>query len=332
MLSWSLKEIELPLKFTWRISRGSFKTKKNFVVEIKNAGLTGLGEVAFTGRNSETKELVEAGFARFVDSIPGLVRSVEEMIVFLDDLELPNSLRFGIESAFVHYLSALSEKTVFELLGVPSVNVVQTSISIPIMSPGKVSGFIQKYDLCRFHAIKVKIDVDGGDDLVREASKSFNGMIRIDANEAFSDPDEVLRFSERITDLPVEFLEQPMPAGFHDEYLYLKKKSPFNLIADESITTENVTTYFSKRFHGVNIKLMKAGGYLKAMQQLRTASGLGLKTMLGCMIETSLGISSAFNLAHGVDYIDLDSVLFLESDPYNLILEEHGKLFLTHLH
>ena len=68
------------------------------------------------------------------------------------------------------------------------------------------------------------------------------------------------------------------------------------------------------------------------MKQIRDARELGIKTMLGCMIESTLGISSALNLAFGVDYFDLDSFLFLEKDPFGLVTEEKGRLFYSFMH
>jgi glutamate racemase len=74
---------------------------------------------------------------------------------------------------------------------------------------------------------------------------------------------------------------------------------------------------------------MKSGGYLKGLKQIRQAKILGLKTMLGCMIETSLGISSALNISSGVDYLDLDGFLLIKKDPFNILTEENGKIFFS---
>ena len=331
MLTWSIREIELPLKFVWKIARGSVTTKTNYIVEVFGGDMSAAGEVSICTRFGETPEQIHEGFSKFTSSLPGQVRSVEELIDFLNDLELPGSLRFGIESAFVSYLAQLSEKPVEELLGQKSVNVLETSISLPIMPIGDIKKFIDDYDLTRFKTMKVKVGRDSDPDFIKEVLKHFFGKICIDANESFNNPDEVLQFLERQDLEKILFLEQPMHADLHDDYLYLKENSPVYLIADESITTQNVTEYYVRRFHGINIKMMKSGGYLKAISQLRKARELGLKTMLGCMLETSLGISSAFNLAYKVDFIDLDSHLFLKNEPFNLLTEENGRLFRNHL-
>lgn len=331
MIDWKLNEIELPLRFDWRIARGTTHTKKNFIVEIIHSPHNAQGEVAFNSRYGESAEMVREDFERFIEACPYEIKSLEELVRFLEDLSICSSLRFGIESAFVHYLAILSGKPVQELLGIDAINMVQTSFSIPIMSPDKIADFIKTYNLSRFHALKIKLEGASSYSNVEAVLKCYDGKIRLDANESFQNPDEVLLFLEKFKKAPIELVEQPLPAEAHNEYLYLKKMTPFALFADESLTSNEVTSYYKERFHGVNIKLMKAGGYMRALRQIKQAREQRLKTMLGCMIETSLGISSAMNIGHRVDFFDLDGHLILEKDPYNQIEEENGRLFYSYI-
>jgi glutamate racemase len=333
MFIWTIREIELPLKLVWNISRNSSDIKYNFIIEVKNGAIAGVGEVAFNVRYGESKELVKEKFEEFAQAASTQdFNGVENLVSFLDKMDLPQSLRFGIESSFVHYVAVLSGKSVAQLMGTNTVSSVKTSFSIPIMEVGAVAGFIKDYNLKRFSSIKLKINEQNAFELCREVLKNIDVPLRIDANEAFKDTSSVLKFLESFPDLKrVEFLEQPLPASYHEEAVELKKHSPVMLFADESVTKEEINNYYSERFHGVNIKLMKAGGYLKAVKQLRQAKLLGLKTMLGCMIETSLGISSALNIAGGVDYYDLDGFLFLKDEPFKLISEENGKIFYSYI-
>lgn len=333
MFIWTMREIELPLKFTWNISRNSSDIKHNFVIEVKNGSIAGVGEVAFNVRYDETRELILEKFEEFSQAASTQdFNGVENLVAFLDKMDLPQSLRFGIESSFVHYVAILSGKSVAQLMGTNTVSSVKTSFSIPIMEVGKIENFVKENNLQRFSSIKLKINDQNAIDLCREVLRVVEVPLRIDANEAFKSTGAVLKFLENFPEIKrLEFLEQPLPADFHDEALELKKHSPVLLIADESVTKEEIGSYYSERFHGVNIKLMKAGGYLKAVKQLRQAKLLGMKTMLGCMIETSLGISSALNIAGGVDYYDLDGFLFLKDEPFKLISEENGKIFYSYI-
>lgn len=332
MFQWSIKEIELPLKFSWNISRNSSDIKRNFIVKVKNGSIEANGEVAFNVRYNESRELILEKFEEFKSSAPQDITGVESLVAFLESIDLPQSLKFGIESSFVHYLSILSGKTVSQLMGSNVISSVKTSFSIPIMEVGKVEEFISINKLNRFSVIKVKVNKDNAHDFCSEILKHTKVPLRIDANESFQTVSEVMTFLENFSEIKrLEFLEQPLPSSFHDEALELKKFSKVMLMADESVTQESVNQYHVDRFHAVNIKLMKSGGYLKAVKQLRQAKLLGLKTMLGCMIETSLGISSALNISGGVDFFDLDGCLLIKEDPYKLVSEESGKIFFSYI-
>ncbi len=332
MFSWSIKEIELPLKFTWNISRNSSDIKRNFIVEVKNGSISAMGEVAFNVRYGETRELILEKFEEFRSHAPSDFTGVESLVAFMETMDLPQSLKFGIESSFVHYIAILSGKNVAQLMGTNVVSSVKTSFSIPIMEVGKVEAFIRENNLQRFSALKVKVNRDNAHDFCREILRLTNVPLRVDANESFENASETLKFLSNFENLSrLEFLEQPLRSDLHDEMLELKKHSSVFLMADESVTKQEINNYYPERFHGINVKLMKAGGYMKALKQLRQAKLLGLKTMLGCMVETSLGISSALNISGGVDFYDLDGCLLIKEDPFKLVSEENGKIFYSYI-
>jgi L-Ala-D/L-Glu epimerase len=117
-----------------------------------------------------------------------------------------------------------------------------------------------------------------------------------------------------------------MPAGMDDEYMYVKKQSPFLLVADESVCDHADFGELKHQFHGINMKLMKAGGYINGLRLLNEAVKHNMHTMVGCMIETSLGISSAMNLCAGVEFVDLDGFMIVKDEPFGLIRETNGTL------
>lgn len=332
MFNWSIKEIDLPLKFTWNISRNSSDIKKNFIIKVKNGSIEALGEVAFNVRYGESRDLIIEKFEEFKTHAPQDFNGVESLVAYLETTDLPQSLKFGIESAFVHYVAILSGKTVSQLMGCNVVSSVKTSFSIPIMEIGKIESFIKENDLHRFSVLKVKVNREIAHDFCSEVLRLTKVPLRVDANESFESAEETLKFLEKFSEINrLEFLEQPLPSGLHDEALELKKNAKVMLMADESVTKESINEYHAERFHAVNIKVMKSGGYLKAIKQLRQAKVLGLKTMLGCMVETSLGISSALNISGGVDYFDLDGCLLIKDDPYKIVSEQNGKIFYSYI-
>ena len=326
-LVWKINKVKLDLKFPWKISRGECSEKTNFIIELGDERIKGKGEVAFNKRYDESEDKIQTGFEKFLQNKPNEIDSVKKLYHCLDNLEIPTSLRFGIESAFYDYISRVSGKNVFELLGINSIRSIPTSFSIPIMDAGQIASFIKKYRLNRFKFLKLKIDEEGSEEKIKELLKHFDGQVRLDANESFNNPDEVVRFVERIDEIKrVQFIEQPLPSNLHDEALYLKSSLNLEIIADESIKDQEITDYYKKRFDGINIKLMKSGGYLKAIKQINDSKKLGLKVMVGCMIETSLSISAAMVIAKGADYIDLDGCLLIKDDPFSFLGEENGRL------
>ncbi len=326
-LVWKINKVKLDLKFPWKIARGECREKTNFIVELGDEKVKGKGEVAFNKRYDESEDKIQIGFEKFLKNKPGEIDSVKKLYHCLDNLDIPSSLRFGIESAFYDYISRVSGKNIFELLGINSIRTIQTSFSIPIMKVDEIAGFIKKYRLNRFKFLKLKIDEEGSEEKIKEIMRNFDGQIRLDANESFDNPDEVINFIQRIDELDrIQFIEQPLPANLHDEAMYLKDNLNLEIIADESITDQEITDYYKKRFDGINIKLMKSGGYLKAIKQINDSKKLGLKVMVGCMIETSLSISAAMVIAKGADYIDLDGCLLIKKDPFSFLGEENGRL------
>jgi len=152
--------------------------------------------------------------------------------------------------------------------------------------------------------------------------------VRADANEAWKTREEALRQLEWLAaDGNIQFVEQPMPRQTPAADLaWLRERSPLPLFADESGHTVADVPHCAEFFHGVNFKLAKTGGISMAHESLCAARRAGLKTMLGCMIESSLLISAAAHLAELADYLDLDGNLLITNDPFQGVTVEQGRL------
>jgi L-alanine-DL-glutamate epimerase-like enolase superfamily enzyme len=325
--TWSIEEKKLDLIYNWKISRNETMQKTNFFIFFGEKTCQGIGEVAPNVRYGESPDLIREQFGNFVKVVPALINKPEELQNVLKSLSICNSLKFGIESCFIHYLCRKSNKTVNEYLGLPEPSAIYTSYTLPIMEPSLIGGFLEKYDLTRFKGLKIKINNLDGIDMIKEVSRHTSLPLRIDANEGWKDVEKLIRDMEALKKYNIEFLEQPLPADFTEEYIYLKKNSQFELMADESITNEGNFDILARQFHGVNMKLMKAGGYLNGLNILNQARNHGLKTMIGCMIETSLGISSAMNICYNINYIDLDGFFIIKNEPFKLATEKNGRLY-----
>jgi L-alanine-DL-glutamate epimerase-like enolase superfamily enzyme len=332
MGTWSIRRIELPLKFKWSIARGESEKRENLYITYQDGAFRGSGEVAFMTNRGPSFDDVSNKFKEFLENVPDNINGLEEMMLVLEQESLEDypNLRFGLESAYIHFLAELLDGDVASVLGINSKQKAQTCFSLPILEKSKYAAFIEQHQLKRFHALKIKIK-DSDPSIIETIANCYEGALWIDANECFDNLAVFLGFLAGIKHLKVELIEQPFSKNNFEAFFELKKinNSGIKIIADESLGNGNITQDYKKAFDGVNIKLMKAGGYFKALKQIRDARSLGLQVMLGCMLESSLGIYSAFNICDSVDYIDLDSVLFLQEDPLNLVFEEKGVLQLT---
>ncbi len=327
MAKWFIERIKLPLKYRWSIARGSSDTRENLIITFRDGDFSGKGEVAFLTGAGITIEEIEKEFESFCSLVPPAINGLEEMMEILEsgELDIHSNLRFGIESAYVHFVSQILGGSVSHVLGIDKVTKVKTCFSLPILPSEEYQAFIEKHNLARFHSLKIKVKGDESLEGLISILKTFSGQLWLDANESFKTADEVRLFCDKLDMSRIDIIEQPLPTKLYEEQKKLKLMSlDCDLIADESLGNGAIYEEIAELYDGVNIKLMKAGGYFSALRQIRQAKRFHLKVMLGCMLETSLGISSALNIADGVDYIDLDSFLFLETDPFSLVFEEFG--------
>lgn len=294
-MSYNLLKVKLDLKVSWKISRNDSTHKENFILNHRGCE----SEVAPNIRYGETPERIEKEFQELInnpkDFNPNWSNSFKNAV---NNVRLKESC-----GGFLYDCLKLKKK-----------NKVLTSFSIPIMELEEVQNYLKINN--QFEIYKLKVCGPKGIDLLDEVCRYTNKKIRIDANEGFKSLEEYLQFEELIKEYNIEFIEQPFSASMTSEYIELKKISRFEIIADESVEEDFDGELFQQMFHGVNIKLMKAGGIEEGIKLLKKARKYNLKTMIGCMIETSLGISEAFLLASLCDYCDLDGALLIKNDPY----------------
>ncbi|WP_375417326.1 dipeptide epimerase [uncultured Hymenobacter sp.] len=330
-MSWTLTTYELPLRYVWKIARGAASTKTNLVVALHRQGRAGRGEAAPNLRYGETPAALQAEFAALQAAGLDQVGSLAALDELLAAGPVSHALSFALEAALTHWLAARAGQEVWQFLGVPRpARQVPTAFTLPIMPPGEVAGFLRAQGAARFSPLKIKLNQDEGLDLLREVTRRLPGHpLLLDGNEAWPDADGLLRFLENIKALPglnVRLLEQPLPAAAEADYRALRARSPYPLIADESVTDAADFAAIAQQFHGVNMKLMKAGGYRRGLDLLRQTRAHGLLPMIGCMVETSLGIWSALQISTLADVHDLDGALVVRDEPFGLVQEANGAL------
>ncbi len=326
-MEWTIEKIRLDLKYTWKISRNASTFKENFIVRCKGEGFEGMGEVAPNIRYNETPDLIALAFASIKNDLGQCIISTEAIESFINTSNIPNSLKFGIESAFVHWHCKKYKITLQQFLGIEKPKFVASCYTMPIMDPSLIKDFYEEHHLNRFNFIKLKVNDVAAIDMLKEIGKLGNHPIMIDANEAWKDVDVLINFLPKLMAFPVEFIEQPMPSAFTEEYVHLKKNCHLPIMGDESVINNPDFDILEKQFDGVNMKLMKAGSYLNGVKILKEANKRGMKTMIGCMVETTLGIKGAWDLCALAQYADLDGCLIVENEPFHLLNEKDGNFF-----
>lgn len=330
MLNWTIEVRNFTLRYNWKLSRNESTEKTNFIVKVSDGAYTGMGEIAPNIRYNESPDSVMRDFELFMANPLNKIFNAPEIEEFINNLDISNAVKFGITSAAVHLLCKQQGVSVSKLLnftGPPQK--VGTCYTLPIMDIGAVKSFIDTNDLRRFGSLKIKINKETGTEMVREVAKCSSQPLKIDANESWNDVEDFLGFVEEIKKLNVQFLEQPFPSSLIEEYKYAKHRSFFELFADESVLSEVDFDLISQQFHGINMKLMKAGSYYKGLKIIEKSRQYGLKTMVGCMVESTLGISSAMNFGGIADYTDLDGFFIIKNEPFNLVKELNGMLYLN---
>lgn len=326
MLRWSIEIIHLDLKYTWKISRNATDFKKNIIVTVSDGKISGKGEGAPNVRYGESADQCVEEFNRFTAALKTDSDQLSSIHNALKSVSVSHALSFASESAWFHFQSLKENKSVSELLNIPKPGPISTSYTIPIMETGVLKKFFLDNNLVRFPFIKLKVNADDAYDSLKELMTFCDQPVMVDANEAFRDVEKCIHWLEKIKTLPLVFVEQPMPSEMKAESEYLKQHSPFIMMADEAVTDTANFSELKKSFDGINMKLMKAGGYVNGLRLLKEARQHQMKTMIGCMVETSLGISSAMNLCAMTDYADLDSFILLKEEPFGLIDEQNGIL------
>ncbi|MDB6021924.1 MAG: L-Ala-D/L-amino acid epimerase [Pedosphaera sp.] len=325
--------LDLKLTHTWTIATGVKTGGSNtFAVAIvqltADDGTVGLGE---SSPSSRYQENIPGGLEFFAKVDAGKLSfdDVEGSMKYIEGLAPGQfAAKSAINIALLDGAAHKAGKAIYDLfkLGFRDRHHV-TSFSIGIDKPEVIYKKVLAAEL--YPVLKLK--VGGPDD--KENMKALRDAaptkwVRVDANEGWKTKEQALEMSEWLAnDGHIQFIEQPMPAGTNPKDLaWLKSRSPLPLFGDESYHTAKDVAHCAECYHGVNVKLCKTGGLSNAYDALQAARKAGLKTMIGCMIETSIHISAAAHLAELTDYLDIDGNLLITNDPYLGVTAEQGLL------
>ncbi len=314
-------KVSLKKKFPLQISRGVHSESQNVFIEIIEDGITAWGESAPGKTEGATSAIeVEESLVSLIDQgIEGL--SIYEVYQKAQELKIPACAIAGLDIALWDLKAKKAKLQLHDLLGIPK-PATPTSITVGINPPEIVK---ERVELIlnneQVKAIKIKLGSPNGIEYdkeiysqVFESTKSSNISIRVDANGgwALDDAKEMIKWLSKRN---AEYIEQPLAEGNEDQLKFLFKGRSLPIFVDESLRFSEDIPRLANFVDGVNLKLMKCGGVTEALRILNTARSFGLKTMIGCMSESSVSISAGASLTGIIDYVDLDSHYNLSPDP-----------------
>jgi L-alanine-DL-glutamate epimerase-like enolase superfamily enzyme len=309
----SARIVTLELAETFVISRSARDREEVAVVELRHSGVSGFGEAAAIDRYAESAESAAAYVAEHAWAIGDDPFALEEILERLPARE--HAARAAVDAALHDLQGKLLGQPVWRLLGLRRTG-PPTSWTVWLGDPDDMARRAERA-AGRFRRLKLKLGGRDGLDLERvRAVRAAAGRVplQVDVNEAWGFA-EALEALPRLAELGVDYCEQPLPAG-DEGGPELKRRSPLPIYVDEDCHTLADVARCAERAHGINVKLAKAGGIREAVRMVHAARALGLGCMLGCMVESGLGISAAAQIASLFDHVDLDGNLLLARDPW----------------
>ena len=308
------RTVTLALREPFSISRSTDETVDSVFVEIDHGGLVGYGEASPQEHYGESVESASAFLAEAESLLGDDPFALDEVGERLASLPGEHAAKAAVDMALHDLCGKIAGVPVWRLLGLRREG-PPTSWTIWLGDPDDMARRAE----CvgdRFRRLKLKLGAGDGLDVerVRAVRGATELPLQVDVNEGW-ELDEALENVEALSGLGVQYVEQPLRAG-HPEGHRLKAASPLPIYVDEDVHTLKDVAAAAERAHGVNLKLAKSGGIREAVRMVYAAKAIDLGVMLGCMVESSLGIAAAVQMASLCDHVDLDGNLLLGEDPW----------------
>jgi L-alanine-DL-glutamate epimerase-like enolase superfamily enzyme len=320
--------VRLRLRHTWTTVMAASDYRDNLHLRLVRDGVTGHGEGAPIVRYKENAEsarkAVEALRELLATANPWQFAKI--MGEVFRRIEGEYAAKAAIDIALMDWVGQKLGVPLYRHFGLDPRDTPVTTFSIGIDTPEMTRQKVREAEA--FPVLKIKVGLDT-DEATMEAVRSVTQKpLRVDANEGWKNKEEAARKINWLESQGVEFVEQPMPAAMQEDIRWVRGRVHIPIIADEACLHPADIPRLADAYDGVSIKLMKCGGMLEAYRMIEIARSLKLKVMLGCMIESSIGVTAAAHLSPLVDYADLDGNLLIANDPYSGVRVEKGKLIL----
>jgi L-alanine-DL-glutamate epimerase-like enolase superfamily enzyme len=324
----TFKPYTLELKHVFTLANSSRTTTPVMLTEIEYDGVKGYGEASMPPYLGETQEtaaafLLKVDLEQFENPF-----EMEKILSYVDLIAEKNTAaKASVDIALHDLVGKLLNKPWYSIWGFDKEKTPYTSFTIGIDTPDVIRQKVKEAE--EFKILKVKLGRDNDKEIIETIRLVTNKPLTVDVNQGWKDKKFVLDMINWLKEKNVEFVEQPMPREQIDDLAWVTENSPLPIIADEAIQRIPDVIKAYGVYSGINIKLMKCTGLREAYKMLILARSLGMKVMLGCMVETSCAISAASQLSPMVDWADLDGNLLIKNDPYEGTKVIDGKIVLS---
>jgi len=322
------KPYTLELKHVFTVAVSSRTTTPVVLTEIEGNGFIGYGEASmppYLGESHETvlKFLSKVDLTKYENPF-----ELEAILADIDAIAPGNpAAKASIDIALHDLVGKLLNQPWYNIWGYQKEKAPYTSFTIGIDKPDVVRE--KTKEAAEFKVLKVKLGRETDKEMIETIRSVTDKPITSDVNQGWKDKHVALDMIHWLKERNVVMVEQPMPKEQVDDLAWLTERSPLPIIGDEGVQRLADIKKAIGVYHGINIKLMKSTGLREAHKMLTLARSLGMKVMLGCMTETSCGISAASHLSPMVDWADLDGALLIKNDVFDGTRVVDGKVTLS---
>jgi L-Ala-D/L-Glu epimerase len=316
----------LEFRYPFVLSHGTRTHTPVVFVKIEHASFTAFGEATLPPYLPDTQESV----IKFIKSIDltqfDFPYDIEVIHKYLDTFPGSYPAKAALDIALHDLIGKYKEVSVSELLNLQANDYPFCTYTLGMGDKTSIENKIR--DSSDFNYFKLKLGCENDREIIETFKHLCDKPFCVDANQGWGNKEHALDMIYWLLEMGCTLIEQPLSKFNYEDLKWLTSHSPIPVIADESIQTLEDFNSYQKSFDGINVKLMKCGGLFKAKKLITEAKDMNMKILVGCMSESSCGVTAAAHLTPLADLADLDGPYLIKNDPFDGMKIKNGKIFI----
>lgn len=302
---------QLEFKYPFRIAHGVRTHTSIVYVKIEYQNVVGWGEAALPPYLIDTQESVIKVCQDFAKKVASL--DLENAFLLLETVSSMPA-KAALDMALWNIKTALSKKSIAELLGIESGNYPPKTYTISICDAREMKERVKDGEINGFRLFKIKLDGKHDDQMLQDFKSISDKAFAVDVNQGWDNLEYAIDFSQKLVEAGCVLIEQPFHKGDRESTKKLHETISIPIIADEACQTIHDLGSLENAFTVVNVKLQKCGGITAAYKMILLAREMKLKVLIGCMSESHIGCDAADSLSSLCDWCDLDGKFLIKND------------------